>query len=336
MIFTIIFYKKGRLCLLNLQSKWVNFLKPTYVSDEIKRKKLQVIIFFSITYGLSYSLGLLAICFNHLIDSEILAQFMMILPLSSVSIAKFYTEGRNNDKYNFYSSVILFFIIYFFIFIIESLKLISINQFQLMYLMLILISSLCVIVYSYKITSLYIFKNFKIGILLFFYFLFSQIIFGLIISDNQFDYKNFLNYILLPIISLVYIYPFLCEEYGWRSFLQSILFDRFGKKIGIVMVGTCWSLWHLPLQFTLYSPQTPIIGAIAHLIYGIGLSIFLGYVYMKTKNIWFCSIMHVLINSLGLIFNDSEIIINYNSIIIQRLIFILLFYTPFLFTKEYK
>ncbi|WP_131006515.1 CPBP family intramembrane glutamic endopeptidase [Clostridioides difficile] len=335
MIFTIIFYKKGRLCLLNLQSKWVNFLKPTYVSDEIKRKKLQVIIFFSITYGLSYSLGLLAICFNHLIDSEILAQFMMILPLSSVSIAKFYTEGRNNDKYNFYSSVILFFIIYFFIFIIESLNLIIINQFQLMYLMLILISSLCVIVYSYKITSLYIFKNFKIGILLFFYFLFSQIIFGLIISDNQFDYKNFLNYILLPIISLVYIYPFLCEEYGWRSFLQSILFDRFGKKIGIVMVGTCWSLWHLPLQFTLYSPQTPIIGAIAHLIYGIGLSIFLGYVYMKTKNIWFCSIMHVLINSLGLIFNDSEIIINYNSII-QRLIFILLFYTPFLFTKEYK
>ncbi|MBY2464380.1 CPBP family intramembrane metalloprotease, partial [Clostridioides difficile] len=326
MIFTIIFYKKGRLCLLNLQSKWVNFLKPTYVSDEIKRKKVQIIIFFSITYGLSYSLGLLAICFNHLIDSEILAQFMMILPLSSVSIAKFYTEGRNNDKYNFYSSVILFFIIYFFIFIIESLKLISINQFQLMYLMLILISSLCVIVYSYKITSLYIFKNFKIGILLFFYFLFSQIIFGLIISDNQFDYKNFLNYILLPIISLVYIYPFLCEEYGWRSFLQSILFDRFGKKIGIVMVGTCWSLWHLPLQFTLYSPQTPIIGAIAHLIYGIGLSIFLGYVYMKTKNIWFCSIMHVLINSLGLIFNDSEIIINYHSII-QRLIFILLFYT---------
>ncbi|MBZ1013865.1 CPBP family intramembrane metalloprotease, partial [Clostridioides difficile] len=169
---------------MNLQSKWVNFLKPTYVSDEIKRKKLQVIIFFSITYGLSYSLGLLAICFNHLIDSEILAQFMMILPLSSVSIAKFYTEGRNNDKYNFYSSVILFFIIYFFIFIIESLKLISINQFQLMYFMLILISSLCVIIYSYKITSLYIFKNFKIGILLVFYFLFSQIIFGLIISDN--------------------------------------------------------------------------------------------------------------------------------------------------------
>lgn len=44
MIFTIIFIKR-RLCLLNLQSKWVNFLKPTYVSDEIK-EKLQVIIFF--------------------------------------------------------------------------------------------------------------------------------------------------------------------------------------------------------------------------------------------------------------------------------------------------
>lgn len=46
MIFTIIFYKKGRLCLLNLQSKWVNFLKPTYVSDEIKEKTTSYNIFF--------------------------------------------------------------------------------------------------------------------------------------------------------------------------------------------------------------------------------------------------------------------------------------------------
>ncbi|UDN58940.1 CPBP family intramembrane glutamic endopeptidase [Clostridioides sp. ES-S-0010-02] len=320
---------------MNLQSKWINFLNPIYISNEKKRKKIQTIIFFSITYGLSYSLGLLSICFRDSIDQESFAGFMMILPLSSVSIAKFYTEGRTNDKYDFYSSIILFFITYLFFFIIELLNLININQFQLVNSSLILISSLCVIVYSFRIKSLHILKNFKIGILLIFYFIFSQIVFGVIISDNQFNYKNFLNYIFLPIVSLTYIYPFLSEEYGWRYFLQSIFFDRFGKKIGIIMVGTCWSLWHLPLQFTLYSPKAPIIGSIAHLIYGIGLSIFLGYVYMKTKNIWYCSIIHVLINSLGVIFNDSEMVISYHTII-KRLIFILLFYIPFLLTKEYN
>lgn len=107
MIFTIIFYKK-EVMFVEFTIKMGKLFKANICQWWNKKKKLQVIIFFSITYGLSYSLGLLAICFNHLIDSEILAQFMMILPLSSVSIAKFYTEGRNNDKYNFYSSVILF------------------------------------------------------------------------------------------------------------------------------------------------------------------------------------------------------------------------------------
>ncbi|MDL0297999.1 CPBP family intramembrane metalloprotease, partial [Clostridioides difficile] len=96
---------------MNLQSKWVNFLKPTYVSDEIKRKKIQIIIFFFINFGLTYSLGLL-LYYNKFIDPENFASFMMILPLSSVAIAKFYTEGLNNDMYEFYSLIILFFLIY--------------------------------------------------------------------------------------------------------------------------------------------------------------------------------------------------------------------------------
>ncbi|NJJ34925.1 CPBP family intramembrane metalloprotease [Clostridioides difficile] len=319
---------------MNLQEKWINLLNPIYIEDEAKRNKIQVIIFFSITFGLIYLLGLL-LYFKEFIDSENFGLFMMILPLSSVAIAKFYTEGKTNDRYKFYSLIIFFFLLYFLLFIIDLLKLITNNEFSIMNIVLTFISSLCVIIYSSKPTDLYLLKNLRIGILLIVYFIFSQIILGLIISKNQLNYNGILYYILVPITSLIYIYHFLCEEYGWRCYLQNILFNKFGKRIGIIMVGICWSLWHLPLQFTLYSPNNPILGSVIHLIYGIGLSIFLGYVYMKTKNIWFCSVIHALINSLNVICNSSEIPLNY-YVILERLIFVSLFYLPFLFTKEYK
>ncbi|MBY2478935.1 CPBP family intramembrane metalloprotease [Clostridioides difficile] len=319
---------------MKLQEKWIDLLNPKYIENEEKRKKIQIIIFFSVTFGLTYLLGLL-LYFNKFIDPENFASFMMILPLSSVAIAKFYSEGKTNNEYKFYSLVILLFLSYFLLFIAKSFNLINLNQYQLVNSILILISSLYLIIHSFKSNELYILKNVRTGALLVVYFIFSQIILGLIISRNNLNYNGILFYLNLIIISLIYIYPFLSEEYGWRCFLQSIFFDKFGKKIGVIIVGVCWSLWHLPLQFTSYSPDAPIMGSVIHLIYGIGLSIFLGYVYLKTKNIWFCSIIHALINSLDVICNSSEMSLSY-YVILERLIFVSLFYLPFLFTKEYK
>lgn len=319
---------------MKIQEKWIDLLNPRYIENAEKRKKIQIIIFFSITFGITYSLGLL-LCFKEFIDPESFAAFMMVFPLSSVAIAKFYTEGRTNENYKFYSLVILFFLSYCLLFIFQLLKLINLEQSLFINFILVLMSSLCVIIHSSNSKELYLLKNIKMGVLLIVYFIFSQIILGLIISRNQLNYSGILFYISFTIISLISIYPFLSEEYGWRYFLQNIFFDKFGKRIGVIMVGICWSLWHLPLQFTLYSPDNPIIGSVIHLIYGIGLSIFLGYVYMKTKNIWFCSIIHVLINSLDIIFNSSDVILSY-SIILERLIFVSLFFLPFLLTKEYK
>ncbi|MGO1044835.1 CPBP family glutamic-type intramembrane protease [Clostridioides difficile] len=100
----------------------------------------------------------------------------------------------------------------------------------------------------------------------------------------------------------------------------------------------CWSLWHLPLIFTLYTPKTPVLGLISRSIYIFGISIFLGYVYMKTKNVWFCAIIHALNNTSFLISSSN---ITYGSTItysdiVEISILILIFYVPFLFTKEYK
>nr|WP_236733017.1 hypothetical protein [Clostridioides difficile] len=96
---------------MNLKLIWINILNPILIKNEIKRKKVQIIIFFFINFGLTYSLGLL-LYYNKFIDPENFASFMMILPLSSVAIAKFYTEGLNNDMYEFYSLIILFFLTY--------------------------------------------------------------------------------------------------------------------------------------------------------------------------------------------------------------------------------
>ncbi|HFQ7932151.1 TPA: CPBP family glutamic-type intramembrane protease [Clostridioides difficile] len=101
------------------------------------------------------------------------------------------------------------------------------------------------------------------------------------------------------------------------------------------MLGMCWSLWHLPLIFTLYTPEAPILGVILRSIHIVGISIFLGYLYIKTKNIWFCAIIHVLNNSAFLITNSKESTITYHDILIVSMV-VLIFYVPFLFTKEYK
>ncbi|WP_304340240.1 CPBP family intramembrane glutamic endopeptidase [Metaclostridioides mangenotii] len=325
---------------MNLQAKWINLLKPRYIKDEAIRKKIQIIIFFSITFGLTFLLGLL-LCFREYIDPESFAGFMMILPLSSVSIAKFYTEGRNNEKHKFYSGMIFLFILSTLLFTLSSLKVINAEQFEWINYLLVLISGLIIIIYSTNLSDFYIFKNIKIGALLIGYFMLTKIIpivFFSIIEGEKISYDGIFNYVFfLPIMSFASMYYFIGEEYGWRGFLQDILFDRFGKRLGVIMLGVCWSLWHLPLQFTLYSPKTPILGTVNHLIFVIGLSIFLGYVYMKTKNVWFCAIIHALNNGAGVILSDYsyESVITFSTIV-QILILVSILYVPFIFTKEYK
>ncbi|HDA5281560.1 TPA: CPBP family intramembrane metalloprotease, partial [Clostridioides difficile] len=161
--------------ILKLQEKWIDLLNPKYIENKEKRKKFQIIIFFSITFGLTYLLGLL-LYFNKFIDPENFALFMMVLPLSSVAIAKFYTEGMTNDKYKFYSLIILFFLIYLFLLIIELLNLINNQQFQSLNTILVIISSLSIILYSDSIKDLSPIKNIKVGCLLIFYFMLSKII----------------------------------------------------------------------------------------------------------------------------------------------------------------
>lgn len=108
--------------------------------------------------------------------------------------------------------------------------------------------------------------------------------FILILQGAQPNYSGIIKFIFTPITSLTTIYIF-SEEYAWRGFYRIFLINL--VKIRVIILGMCWSLWHLPLIFTLYTPEAPILGVILRSIHIVGISIFLGYLYIKTKNIWF-------------------------------------------------
>lgn len=146
---------------------------------------------------------------------------------------------------------------------------------------------------------------------------------------------GFLPFNVLISIPLSFI-SFFGEELGWRGYLQPKLQVLFGKKLGVIILGLIWGLWHLPLCFMLYSPKTPIYCVIFHVFYCIFIGIFLGFAYMKTGNLWSTIIIHLINNSLafsndntgGAVFTPQILILN---IIICGIVFL-----PFIFTKEYK
>nr|WP_279231058.1 CPBP family intramembrane metalloprotease [Clostridium amazonitimonense] len=64
--------------------------------------------------------------------------------------------------------------------------------------------------------------------------------------------------------------------------------------------------------------------------------IFLGFVYMKTRNLWSVIIIHLINNYLAIdATNSYETVITSKDLVLS-LILNLLIFLPFLFTKEYK
>lgn len=323
---------------MNLKSIFIELLNQGYISDENERNKKQVLVFLSVNFGLTFLLGL-GTYFTNFISVEIYGHFMMILPASSVAIAKFYTEGKYGDRWKFHSIIILIFISCLILLIFKSTKIINDNQALSIIYILSITSSLYLLNYFLKDEEFYIFKNIRSALILIVYFIIVKIIFTLLLSiieGEVLSYHGILTYIFTPVTSLLTIYFFWGEEYGWRGYLQCVFFKKFGKIRGVILVGLIWGLWHLLLNILLFETIN-IKATIIQMIHVVGLSIFFAYVYMKTENIFICSIIHALNNAAG-VMNPNY---NYSGEITYlqigfTLIFISIFYIPFLFTKEYK
>lgn len=102
---------------------------------------------------------------------------------------------------------------------------------------------------------------------------------------------------------LIMFAPYFGEEYGWRYFLQPMLQKKYGMVKGVLLLGVVWGLWHLPLNFFYYtSPAIGIISVANQLVVCITMGIFMGWVYMKTDNVWSVVAIHFLNNNLAPIF----------------------------------
>lgn len=150
--------------------------------------------------------------------------------------------------------------------------------------------------------------------------------------------KTWIGLLLLPLSFLLSYLPFLGEEYGWRYFLQPALQERLGKRWGVIVLGLIWGIWHLPINIYYYSPETPLHSLLNQLIVCIAYSVFFGYVYMKTKNIWAISMIHYFNNALGAFLygaTGTDLVYSWKAVLFN-LVFLFIIYLPFLGAKEYR
>ena len=155
---------------------------------------------------------------------------------------------------------------------------------------------------------------------------------------SQINYFNPLGVILLIInLPLSYL-AFFGEEYGWRYFFQPDLQKKYGLRKGVILLGVLWGLWHIPLNFLYYSPKTGVFSFMIQVTLCVGIGVFMGWLYMKTGNIWSVVIVHYLQNNIGAIFfgaSPVNVVLDFKDVLIALIVYMLV-YLPFLNTKEYK
>ena len=151
----------------------------------------------------------------------------------------------------------------------------------------------------------------------------------------------------LSVISLFINYPltiiaFLGEEYGWRYFLMPIMQKKFGMKLGVILLGIVWGLWHLPVDTMFYTNDSVPQMIVGQMITCVFIGIFFGYAYIKTNNIWVPVAMHFLNNNLIPIITGTftaDVMQNQHIewlYLIEVFVLDFIFFGLFIFAKEYR
>lgn len=201
---------------------------------------------------------------------------------------------------------------------------------------------ICMVLYNesqFEVLNLSLTKNFKKIFMIILIFVGIIVIRSFI--DNEGMSTDTSSNIAIAIMSLIMNFLFgfnlfFGEEFGWRYFLQPRLQKIYGKRIGVIILGFIWGIWHLPLCFTLYSPETPMYCVISHIAFCTSLGVFLGYAYMKTGSIWAPILIHLVNNVVAVIVGGGyESTISLEGLLFGILINAIVF-LPFLFAKEYK
>lgn len=97
------------------------------------------------------------------------------------------------------------------------------------------------------------------------------------------------------------------EEAGWRGWMTPFLTEKLGRRLGLLVSGCIWGLWHAPvIVFAGYNFGTGYLGApfTGPLIMCVGcmaLGIMLTFLYEKTECIWAPALAHGAFNAVAAI-----------------------------------
>lgn len=294
-----------------------------------KRSSMEVTIFLLITLGMSILFGVL-IYLNIYNNVSIIALFMMLVPAAGVAFAKELKPKNKNSTYVLHYLLIGNFGLFLCMMILRILGIVSDDAINALIGLITPLISIMILFYSwYKYPKLDPFANIKKVVAPILIFLFISII-GLIVMSKgeNINYADLITDIFLILPNFVsQSILFFGEEYGWREFLQPVLQKKFGKRMGVVLLGIIWQSWHIPF----YYPNTNwnIKMLLLRFCYLIALSIFMGYIYMRSHNVWMCVLVHIINNTIFSYLSDNNPNIYLGFLALS---FIL---SLFIFSKEY-
>lgn len=303
-----------------------------------KNRNAEYFIFFLVAYGVNFLLGI-PLIFHSYINIQVFAGLMVLLPATGVFLVKFlYKEEEDGSKMlrNIMFGLCLF---YFLIIILEIAGIMSGKAAYLSSQTAITVGSILLLVFRRRgKDSEPIFNHIdlvKKSILLFVLLLVARNIM-LSLSSSTMILDNIYTMLSAPFmllfLFLLGVASYFGEEYGWRGYLQKKMQDKFGKRLGVVLLGILWEFWHMPLWFTVYDLEAWEIPL--RFLLAISLAIFLGYIYMRTSNVWLCALLHCTYNILTVTASpkvQGELSVP-QKIIPLLLIFVL---SLFIFAKEY-
>ncbi|HAW16322.1 MAG TPA: CPBP family intramembrane metalloprotease domain-containing protein [Clostridiales bacterium] len=159
-------------------------------------------------------------------------------------------------------------------------------------------------------------------------------------EDLGINAGGILNFVTLPFMFFLTFLPYFGEEYGWRHFLQPRLMNKFGKRLGVLILGIIWGLWHLPINLFFYSPETALQSIIFQVVACICFAFYFAWAYKKSElNIWVVTAIHFLNNNMGALFgagDGSDNVYTWSVVLLGSLSYIVFLCLPFVFSKVFS
>ncbi len=329
-----------------------------------KTEKKQLWIYTLIAFGITYLLGIL-MWYGYTADKalNVFPNAQMLYPAAGVMILLIATKKRQELPMRFFVSYLIVTALLI-IFAVTSVFISEENEIMMLsaaQMVLIVGSMICgILLLTEKKEKRFAFglrsKNgtasvYCIGLFLLIYVLRIMLVsFGsggmASVEKTAEVFADPFTWIMLVTIVINFFFSYIAffgEEYGWRYYLQPTLQKRYGKRIGVIILGVVWGLWHLPIDFFYYtSPDMGGAMLASQIVTCITLGIFFAYAYMKTENIWVPVILHFLNNNLVMVFSGdytAEVlenqVVGWGDVLLSLFLNGVIF-GIFLFTKEFR